>query len=137
MEQNYISNSIKPTAYQSYQEHLISYNNGKTEQQQLIELLQDHIGLLTIELYALERKRKSKYKQDNIDKKQREINYETERIECCETKIFMLELENMRRVEKLKNSGEVEFKIVEQGDPNMTYYTITEKAKLPIVEHTE
>jgi hypothetical protein len=135
MEQ--ISNSIKATAYKSYKEYLISYNDDKAEQQHLIQLLHERIALLTIELYALERKRKSKHKQDNIDKKQREINYETERIEVCETKIFMLEMENMRRVEKLKNSGEVEFKIVEQGDPNMTYYTITEKAKLPIKEHTE
>lgn len=122
---------------EAYEQFRIIYNEKKTAIQAEIETEQYQLGLLQEELHILERKRKSKYKQDHIVNKQLWITRKENDIEHCEYKLYKLECENHYEIEKLKNSGEVEFKIVEQGDPNMTYYTITEKAKLPIVKHTE
>jgi hypothetical protein len=51
-----------------------------------------------------------------------------------------LECKNHFEINKLRESGEAFFEIVEareDQEPFMTYYNITKKVKLPIETHTE
>jgi len=130
----------KLTAFQKYEQFRIIYNEKKTMLQAQIEAEQYQLGLLQDELYILERKRKSKYKADHIVNKQIWITYKENDIKYSKTTLFELECKNHFEFQKLRESGEAIFEVVEvreDQEPFMTYYNITEKAKLPIVEHTD
>jgi hypothetical protein len=128
------------TAFELFTRFRVVYNEKKTAIQAEIEAEQYQLGLLQDQLHILERKRKSKYKQDHIENKKVWITRKENDIERCEDQLFRLEMKNNYETEKLKKSGEIDFEIVERKDtdePFMTYYNITEKVKLPIVEHTD
>lgn len=120
---------------EAYEQFRIIYNEKKTAIQAEIETEHYQLGLLQEELHILERKRKSKYKQDHIANKELWIKRKENDIEHCDYKLYKLECENHYEMEKLRNSGEAVFEVVanENAEPYMTYYKITKKEVLPIV----
>ena len=128
------------TAFELFTRFRVVYNEKKTAIKALIEAEQYQLSLLQDQLHILERKRKSKYKQDHIENKKVWITRKENDIDNCEDQLFRLEMKNKYEMEKIRKSGEIDFEIVERSEtdePNMTYYNFTEKAKLPIETHTD